>query len=186
MLKAYNNLKTILVSDDDTTIEVEDDFSDYTAPFRMTIRDETDMEIIEVTEIDGSTLTVDRAKEDTSQVSWSGGEDVRHLSTAGMHTEIADAADTAKADLDSHTGSGGDAHADVTTDSNGFMSSSDKSKLDGIESNANDYSLEEHDNSHHSDNYTTTTASDVNSSNWDDYEIQKNGTDGSGIINFKT
>lgn len=27
---------------------------------------------------------------------------------------------------------------------------------------------------------------DVNSSNWDDYEIQKNGTDGEGIINFVT
>lgn len=29
-------------------------------------------------------------------------------------------------------------------------------------------------------------ASEIDSSNWGDYEIQKNGTDGSGIINFKT
>lgn len=31
-----------------------------------------------------------------------------------------------------------------------------------------------------------TQPSDIDSTNWDDYEIQKNGTDGSGIINFKT
>lgn len=37
-------------------------------------------------------------------------------------------------------------------------------------------------NAHHS----KTATSDVNSSNWSDYEIQKNGTDGTGIINFKT
>lgn len=29
-------------------------------------------------------------------------------------------------------------------------------------------------------------ANDVNSVNWDDYEIQKNGADGAGVINFKT
>lgn len=28
--------------------------------------------------------------------------------------------------------------------------------------------------------------SDMTSNDWNDYEIQKNGTDGSGIINFKT
>jgi hypothetical protein len=27
---------------------------------------------------------------------------------------------------------------------------------------------------------------DVTSQNWGDFEIQKNGTDGNGIINFKT
>lgn len=34
--------------------------------------------------------------------------------------------------------------------------------------------------------HTKTATSDVTSANWGDYEIQKNGTDGSGIINFKT
>jgi len=43
-----------------------------------------------------------------------------------------------------------------------------------------------HDNTQHSVNYTTTSPGDVTSSNWGDYEIQKNGTDGNGIINFKT
>jgi len=45
---------------------------------------------------------------------------------------------------------------------------------------------ETHDNDAHTTDYTDTSPSDVNSSNWDDYEIQKDGTDGDGIINFKT
>lgn len=43
-----------------------------------------------------------------------------------------------------------------------------------------------HGNEAHSESYTTTSPSDVDSSNWGDYEIQKNGSDGAGIINFKT
>jgi microcystin-dependent protein/phage-related tail fiber protein len=39
----------------------------------------------------------------------------------------------------SHVGSGGSAHAVVTTSVNGFMAATDKSKLDGIENNANNY-----------------------------------------------
>ena len=45
---------------------------------------------------------------------------------------------------------------------------------------------ENHGNEAHTTNYTDTSPSDVTSSNWGDYEIQKNGTDGNGIINFKT
>jgi len=45
---------------------------------------------------------------------------------------------------------------------------------------------ENHGNAAHTTNYTDTSPSDVNSSNWGDFEIQKNGTDGNGIINFKT
>ena len=36
------------------------------------------------------------------------------------------------------------------------------------------------------DHHEKTQPSDINSSNWDDYEIQKNGTDGTGVLNFKT
>ena len=43
-----------------------------------------------------------------------------------------------------------------------------------------------HGNNAHTTNYTDTSPSDVTSSNWGDYEIQKDGTDGNGIINFKT
>lgn len=49
---------------------------------------------------------------------------------------------------------------------------------------------ESHDNTAHSTNYAsqsdTTDPSEVDSTNWGDYEIQKDGTDGSGVINFKT
>jgi len=34
--------------------------------------------------------------------------------------------------------------------------------------------------------HSKTQTSDVDSTNWGDYEIQKNETDGNGIINFKT
>jgi len=40
----------------------------------------------------------------------------------------------------SHVGSGGAAHAPATSGTNGFMSSTDKAKLDGISSGANNYS----------------------------------------------
>lgn len=36
------------------------------------------------------------------------------------------------------------------------------------------------------DHHTRFTADEVDSTNWSDYEIQKNGVDGTGIINFKT
>lgn len=37
-----------------------------------------------------------------------------------------------------------------------------------------------------SDHHTRFAASEVDSTNWSDYEIQKNGSDASGVINFKT
>lgn len=40
----------------------------------------------------------------------------------------------------SHVGSGGTAHADATTSVDGFMTAADKTKLDGVASNANNYS----------------------------------------------
>ncbi len=33
---------------------------------------------------------------------------------------------------------------------------------------------------------TTNAVKTLDSATWNDYEIQKNGTDGTGIINFKT
>jgi len=41
-----------------------------------------------------------------------------------------------------------------------------------------------HGNEAHSTAFTTTTPGDVTSANWGDYEIQKNGTDGVGVINI--
>jgi hypothetical protein len=48
-------------------------------------------------------------------------------------------ADAAETDLKNHKGSGGTAHAVATTESAGFMSNDDKSKLNGIAANANNY-----------------------------------------------
>ena len=43
--------------------------------------------------------------------------------------------------ISNHVGSGGTSHANATTSVNGFMSSTDKSKLDGVAESANNYSL---------------------------------------------
>lgn len=77
-------------------------------------------------------------------------------------------------------------HADsgeqVTLDENGLANiDGDAFAMDG-----DAQPPEEHDNAAHSSNYTSTSPDDVTSSNWGDYEIQKNGSDSSGIINFKT
>jgi hypothetical protein len=50
---------------------------------------------------------------------------------------------------------GGSLHSQVTDTTDGFMSSDDKNKLDGIDDNANNYTLETHDNDKHTDNYAT-------------------------------
>lgn len=46
--------------------------------------------------------------------------------------------------LSAHIGAGGGAHADATTGASGFMSATDKTKLNGVEANANDYSHPNH------------------------------------------
>jgi hypothetical protein len=53
-------------------------------------------------------------------------------STAGSQAK----ANAVQSNLNSHTGSGGSAHALATTGAHGFMSNTDKSKLNGIESGA--------------------------------------------------
>ncbi len=58
--------------------------------------------------------------------------------------------------FNNHRGARGTDEHDVATDSEaGFMSSSDKDKLDDVDDNANNYSLETHDNTHHSPNFAT-------------------------------
>ena len=64
-----------------------------------------------------------------------------------------------------------------------------------VTNNFNNYTFSEvygdltersHGNEDHTTNYTDTEPADVTSANWGDYEIQVDGTDGAGIINFKT
>ena len=95
--------------------------------------------------------------------------DSHENSTSGVHgvgsSDVASTADVAEKADDPH---GNDAHSETFA-------------VDGDEQPP-----ENHGNAAHTTNYTDTSPSDVNSSNWGDYEIQKNGTDGNGIINFKT
>jgi len=58
----------------------------------------------------------------------------------------------------------------------------DSASISDLDSKADD----PHGNEAHTTDYTDTTPSDVTSSNWDDYEIQKDGSDTDGVINFKT
>jgi hypothetical protein len=56
----------------------------------------------------------------------------------------------------------------------------------GNEAHTTAYAADPHGNEAHDAAYSTTEPGDVTSTNWGDYEIQKNGTDGTGILNFKT
>jgi hypothetical protein len=87
--------------------------------------------------------------------------------TTGGNIAAADLGfDTAtQTELDNHVGTS-NAHHSKTT------SATDLS----------DVSADSVSDAHH----VKTQPSDVDSSNWTDYELQKNGTDGTGIINFKT
>jgi len=57
-----------------------------------------------------------------------------HEIAADPHTQYA-----LDSDMNSHVGAGGTAHAAATTVANGFMSAADKTKINGIEANANNY-----------------------------------------------
>ena len=94
-------------------------------------------------------------------------EDLRQLGTP-IETK-----DGAQSKVDSHENSTSGVHG---------VEGSDVASTADVAEKADD----PHDNAAHTTNYTDTSPSDVTSSNWGDYEIQKNGTDGNGIINFKT
>lgn len=62
--------------------------------------------------------------------------------------------------LNSHIGSGGTSHANATTSAAGFMSSTDKTKLDGVADGANNYTLPS-DVVHQADYATSTVGGTV-------------------------
>ena len=90
-------------------------------------------------------------------------------------------ADAAEDSARNYTDSEVTDHENSTSDVHG-VGGSDVASTADVAEKADD----PHGNAAHTTNYTDTSPSDVNSSNWGDYEIQKNGTDGNGIINFKT
>lgn len=88
-----------------------------------------------------STVTVDEKGRVTSGGTISSGDipelDWSHI-TSGLPTTLSGYGIT-DATPSSHIGSTGNAHGAATTTVNGFMSSADKTKLDGIATNANNY-----------------------------------------------
>lgn len=85
---------------------------------------ETSWEIVKATGRVGDTLSVTRAQEGTAALEWAVGSKAELRITAG--------ALEAKSDT-------GHTHSEATTSVAGFMSGADKSKLDGIAENANNY-----------------------------------------------
>jgi hypothetical protein len=69
-------------------------------------------------------------------------------------------------------------HSNSTTTENGFMSSADKTKLNGIEDNANNYTLEIHDNAKHSTNYASETLVNNHIGSTDGHPIASTTNDG--------
>jgi len=91
-LQTENNFKTELaenITDTQTSFDL-DNTPNIEPPYRLTIRvgHPRDGEIIEVTEVDGNTVTAERGKEDTTAQSWDSGTLVENLYTAGMHNEL--------------------------------------------------------------------------------------------------
>lgn len=86
-LNAANNAEATLVqavSAADTTITVDDASVFPAAPFRLSINDE----IVEVTEVAGNELTVERGKEGTAPAEHNAGDKAENRFTAGMHNEL--------------------------------------------------------------------------------------------------
>jgi hypothetical protein len=67
-----------------------------------------------------------------------GGSTINDIGTATLSTDVPQYGQTTPV---SHIGSTGSSHGTSTTSVNGFMSSTDKTKLDGIATNANNYVL---------------------------------------------
>src|SRR5690625_7062486 len=86
-LNAKNNAETVLaeaVGETETTFIVEDAGALPAPPYRLSIEDE----IVEVSAVDGNTLTVERAVEDTQAGNYGAGTAVENRLTAGMYGEL--------------------------------------------------------------------------------------------------
>lgn len=92
---------------------------------------EASWEVVKVTAKASNTLTIVRAQEGTAAAAWPVATTVQLRLTAGSVVTPGTVSD--------HVGSGGSAHAAATTSTAGFMSATDKTKLDGVEAGANAY-----------------------------------------------
>lgn len=94
-LRAANNAGTLLnedISSGDGTVEVLDASSFPAPPFRVTIysTNPAEGEIVEVTEVNGNVLSIDRGKEGTVPDAWSIEDKCILLQTAGYHNDHLD------------------------------------------------------------------------------------------------
>src|SRR5690625_4460809 len=91
-VNASNNAETNLsnsVGSSDTSITVEDPSVFPDVPFLITVNNRKDnMEIMKVTDVDGSTLTVERGKEGTSASSHDSNSIVENNFTAGTYQAL--------------------------------------------------------------------------------------------------
>lgn len=200
--------KTVLVNDIDssqTTIEIGNTSDLPSAPNYATIGSDIDnYEVIKYDGISGDDLTgVTRGVEGTAQSFDSGTEVARYITARDIndsqsnieelesdksdnphdndqHSETYETESGAQSRVDDHEDKS-NPHSGSASDNHDNSAHSETFAVDG-----DSQPPEEHDNSAHSEDYTTTSPNDVDSTNWDDYEIQKDGSDGSGIINFKT
>ena len=92
---------------------------------------EASWEVVKVTAKASNTLTIVRAQEGTAAAAWPVATTVQLRLTAGSVVTPGTVSD--------HVGSGGSTHAAATTSTAGFMSATDKTKLDGVEAGANAY-----------------------------------------------
>ncbi|MFW9595980.1 MAG: hypothetical protein ACMV1D_10875 [Macromonas sp.] len=92
---------------------------------------ESTWEVVKVVAKASNTLTIVRAQEGTTAAAWPVATTVQLRLTAGSVTTP----DVVAA----HVGSSGASHAAASTSVAGFMSAADKTKLDGVATNANNY-----------------------------------------------
>lgn len=204
------------ITDGDTTIEVKDASVFPSPPNIATIGyDRNNPETISYDDIDeeNNELTnVTRGFQGTAQ-SWSVNTRITRLFTAYDHDTFKANIEELNTDFINHTEDTNNPHlvnkSDVGLDNveNIALSNADWgdigiSKTDIAHSDLQNISSNDHHSKYtdseainainnDSDHGSTAShdylsANDINSTNWNDYEIQKNGSDGSGIINFKT
>ena len=157
-----------------TTITVDDASKLPAAPNYATIgKDNTAYEVISYTGISTNNLTgVTRGVEGTAQSFNAGTEVARYITKADID------------DIQSNIG-----ELDTVTSTSNPTVNDDTYSIGKVWVNtSNDKAFVCLDNAAGAAVWigTTLQTSEVTSSNWGDYEIQKDGIDGTGVINFKT
>jgi len=100
-LNASNNAYTTLanaITETDTTIIVNSSAGFPDTPFRVTLSNASNIEIVEITAVDGNTWTVIREVEGTTAQSWEAGTSIELRWTAGLYEIMRDGINTLETD----------------------------------------------------------------------------------------